>query len=454
MKNIENSTSYTSNNGWREYVYGLISNEISALTRYCQHLIQFDPRKDDSKLIYNNVDIQSKSIALSFEELANTLNNGLSKSHRVVLLNGNINYEHDIQGTLSEIYKLLDHTDRVVLVAYNPYLRWLYRLAEKFGIRHSEPIETFITSASLNSIVKLSGFEIVRERTVAYCPFKLCGIGNIINSVVTIIPLLKRFAFSMVITLRPIISKKLEKPSVTIVIPARNEQGNIENALKRMPDFSGAKKEIIFVEGNSTDDTWNEIIHIAEKYKGQFQIKYFKQTGKGKNDAVRLGFANAGCDLLMILDADLTMPPELLPRFYDAYVNGLGDFINGNRLVYPMEGEAMKPLNHLGNIFFAKALSFVLGVPLGDSLCGTKVVSKKDHDRFIQWRNDFGDFDPFGDFELLFPAAILGLGIVDMPVRYRDRTYGTTNIRRFYHGSILLKMTLIGLFRIALGKKN
>jgi len=200
--------------------------------------------------------------------------------------------------------------------------------------------------------------------------------------------------------------------------------------------------------------SWEEIQRVATIYKNRFRIQTFQQIGKGKGDAVRLGFANASEPLLAILDADLTMPPEMLHRFYDAYCAGFGDFVNGSRLVYPMEGEAMRFLNRLGNIFFAKTLSWVLGAPLGDSLCGTKLLARHDYERMIRWRQDFGDFDPFGDFELLFPAAIFGLGIVDIPVRYLARTYGATNIHRFRHGFQLLRMTLIGFVRIKLGAFN
>jgi hypothetical protein len=154
---------------------------------------------------------------------------------------------------------------------------------------------------------------------------------------------------------------------------------------------------------------------------------------------------------LTILDADLTMPPELLPRFYEAYCSGLGDFINGNRLVYPMEGEAMRPLNRIGNLFFAKAIAWALKAPIGDSLCGTKLLAKADWHRFNEWKNDFGDFDPFGDFELIFPAQVLGLGIVDVPIRYLARTYGETNISRFRHGLMLLRMTWVGFKKIRWG---
>jgi glycosyltransferase involved in cell wall biosynthesis len=251
------------------------------------------------------------------------------------------------------------------------------------------------------------------------------------------------------VVLRPIIPEST-RPSLTVLIPARNERGNIQPALDRMPDL-GCPLEVLFVEGNSNDGTWEEIQAAIQRKKYPFQVRALKQPGKGKADAVRTGFAQATHSVLTVLDADLTMPPELLGRFYEAYVQGHADFINGSRLIYPMEGEAMRFLNWLGNIFFAKALSFVLGVKLGDSLCGTKLMSRQDYLRFTQWRKDFGEFDPFGDFEMLFPAAELGLGMVDIPIRYRARTYGSTNISRFRDGFVLLRMTLLGLWKVKWG---
>ena len=209
------------------------------------------------------------------------------------------------------------------------------------------------------------------------------------------------------------------------MIPCRNEKGNIEAALTRLPALP-APVEVIFVEGHSTDGTWDEVQRVVGVYGHRLKVSAYRQTGKGKSDAVRLGFSKASHDLITILDADLTMPPEMLPRFYNAYCAGLADFVNGTRLVYPMEGEAMRFLNRLGNVFFAKALSFVLDTHLNDSLCGTKLLRRDDYARMVRWRHDFGDVDPFGDFELLFPAAIFGLGIIDVPVYYRARSYGAT----------------------------
>lgn len=373
----------------------------------------------------------------------------------VVLFNGNFNHSTDIQGLLETVRPHLRRRGRVVVALYNWYFAWLFRLADRLGLRQGPPIITFITQADLEQLARLSGFELVRLRPVAYLPWHFFGLGSLLNVVLPAVPGLRWLSLVTVAVLRPVapVTRELsERPSLSIVIPARNERGNIEDALRRMPDF-GAPAEVIFVEGHSSDGTWEEIQRVTSEWDGRarLRVRAFQQAGRGKADAVRLGFAHATGDVLTILDADLTMPPEKLTRFYDAYCQGAADFVNGTRLVYPMEGEAMRFLNRLGNVFFAKLLSFVLDVRLGDSLCGTKLVSRRDYERFVRWRSDFGDFDPFGDFELLFPAAVLGTGIIDVPVYYRARTYGTTNIRRFRDGAILFRMSMTGLLRIKFG---
>ena len=240
-------------------------------------------------------------------------------------------------------------------------------------------------------------------------------------------------------------------PSVSVVCPCRNEKGNILEAVTRTP-VMGPKTELIFVDGNSSDGTVEEIQRIMAEYRGPLQLKLVLQgDGKGKGDAVRKGFAAAENDVLMILDSDLTVPPEDLPKFYRALATRKGEMINGVRLVYPMEGEAMRFLNLLGNKFFSAALSWLLEQPIKDSLCGTKVMLRTDYDRVAANRAFFGDFDPFGDFDLLFGAARLNMKIVDVPVRYRARTYGDTKISRFSHGWLLLKMTAFGFKKLRMG---
>lgn len=435
----------TTYSGWRQYVYGTMAAEISRMGRYFDRVVQFKPSPADEGILYRLVDNPVKQVAASVGELEDS-----ESESTLVLMNGTLNYELDIEILLRDCHKRMSRSSRIAIVAYNSYLSWLYKLASAVGLKKGGAPCTFLTESAIRSLAKLSGFEVVRTRPTVFCPFQLFGIGDLINALALSIPVLKIFALAEVITLRPIKSYG-HKPSLSIVIPARNEKGNIEDALKRLPTMADVELEVIFVEGHSTDGTWDEIQRVIPLYEHRFPILAFKQSGKGKVDAVRLGFEKSTCDVLTILDADLSMPPELLPRFYEAYCSGLGDFVNGNRLVYPIEGKAMKFLNKLGNIFFAKALSHVLGVSLGDSLCGTKLVSRKDYARMCAWRRDFGDFDPFGDFELLFPAAVLALGICEVPIRYRDRQYGETNISRFRHGFMLLKMTMIGFSRITLG---
>jgi glycosyltransferase involved in cell wall biosynthesis len=241
------------------------------------------------------------------------------------------------------------------------------------------------------------------------------------------------------------IARPLSKPnqadkpaSVSVIVPARNEAGNIADIMKRVPEM-GSGTEIIFIEGHSQDDTLNEIKRQQEIFSKR-NTALFQQTGKGKGDAVRLGFEKAAGQILMILDADLTVPPEDLPRFYHALVSGKGEFINGVRLVYPMQDEAMRFLNLVGNKFFSSAFTWLLNQPIKDTLCGTKVLFKKDYQKIADNRDYFGDFDPFGDFDLLFGATKLNLKVVDLPIRYRRRMYGETNISRFRHGALLLRM--------------
>lgn len=432
--------------GWREYVNAFLAAEISALTRYYDRVVQWLPRDDDTGRLLAAIDAPRKETVGKDEPFPDLTHERDKRT--AILINGTFNHDFDIQALLMQLKVKLARTSRLVVVLYNPYLRWAYYLTNRMGIRKGELPSTFVTRVDLENIAKVAGFEIVRQRLAMYCPWRMLGLGTVINRVMPLVPLARWTSLTSVVVLRPLVP--MSKQGVSCVIPARNERGNVENALKRFPDL-GREAEIIFVEGHSTDGTWEEILRVATVYRDQFRILAVQQSGKGKADAVRLGFSHAREDLLVILDADLTMPPEMLSRFTYAYDHGHGDFINGSRLVYPMEGAAMRFLNRIGNVFFAKMLSAVLGVRLGDSLCGTKLLTRHDYERMVAWRKDFGEFDPFGDFELLFPAAELGLEIVDVPVRYLARTYGETNIQRFRHGLQLLKMTWVGLVRIKMG---
>lgn len=427
------------------YLTRILAGQVSRLTRYYETVTQLSPLPNDDGSLLRHIDGQAKVVAVTIDEIAPAP----AGERRAVLLNGNLNHDLDVEATLGAIRSRLTRLSRVIVVLYNPYFRGIFWLANRLGLRAGAVPSTFITREALDALAKLSGYEVVQVKPAGYSPFRLLGLGDVINWAMPMVPLMRWLGFAAVVVLRPV-AAVADPPSLSIVIPCRNEKGNIEAALKRLPSFP-ASVEVIYVEGHSSDGTWTEVQRVAAEYGSRMAVSAYQQTGKGKSDAVRLGFSKARHELVTILDADLTMPPEMLPRFYNAYCSGLADFVNGTRLVYPMEGEAMRFLNRLGNVFFAKALSFVLDSRLNDSLCGTKLLRRDDYARMVRWRGDFGDVDPFGDFELLFPASILALGIVDVPVYYRARSYGATNIHRFRHGLMLLRMTLIGLFRVKAG---
>jgi hypothetical protein len=431
------------------YLTRVIAGQVSRITRYYDTLVQYKPLVHDDGSLLRFVDCPAKITALKLEEIPEA-HPGVT-ARIAVLLNGNLNYDLDIEASLGRLKSRLSRFCRLVVVVYNPYLRGVFWLATRLGMRTGPLPSTFVTRDAVAALAALSGYEIVQVKPTCYFPFRLLGLGDLVNRLLPAVPLLRRFGAAAIVVLRPIAGSS--PPSLSVVIPCRNERGNIEAALTRLPSFP-APVEVIFVEGHSTDGTWEEVQRVLAQQGARFKrfkLAAYQQSGEGKPDAVRLGFSKATHELLTVLDADLTMPPEMLPRLYNAYCAGLADFINGTRLVYPMEGEAMRFSNRLGNVCFAKVTGFVLDAHVADPLCGTRLLRRDDYARMVRWREDFGDVDPLGHFEWLFPAAILGLGIHDVPVYYRARQDEATIIGRIRQGFLLLLLTLIGLFRVKAG---
>jgi SAM-dependent methyltransferase len=367
----------------------------------------------------------------------------LEEKFDLVILSNLIGYLDDIQLVLQQVRKVCHENTKIIVTYYNYLWEPLLSLAEKIGLKAKSPKQNWLTLHDINNLLYISGFDVYRNAKRMIFPIYIPILSAFLNRYLGKFPFFRFFSINFFTFAKPLqeIREEVyaEKYSVSVVIPARNESGNIENAITRLPKF-GKHIEIIFIEGNSTDDTWDKIQEIQKKYAGTHDIKTGRQKGKGKADAVREGYAIATGDILMILDADLTVPPEDLPKFYDAIASGKGDFINGSRLVYPMEKEAMRFLNLLGNRFFSMAFTWLLEQRFKDTLCGTKVIFRTDYYKLVKNKKYFGDFDPFGDFDLIFGAHKLNLKIVEVPIRYRERTYGSTNISRFTHGLILLRM--------------
>lgn len=364
----------------------------------------------------------------------------------VVILSDLVNDVWDIQRILEQVRGLCAPHTRIILNYYSRV--WELPLKAAQSLRLAAPLlsQNWLTNDDVANLLGLTGFQVIRQWQEILLPLRIPLLADFFNRVLVRLPLFRSLALSNFAIARLVDSPTGPPPSVSVIIPARNEAGNMPAVFQRMPRM-GAHTEIIFVEGHSKDDTYDAIAREMAAHP-EWDCTLLRQTGIGKADAVRAGFAAAKGDILMILDADLTVPPEDLPRFYDALTTGKGEFINGVRLVYPMEKEAMRFLNLLGNKFFSLAFSWLLGQPIKDTLCGTKVLRKSDYERIAANRAYFGDFDPFGDFDLIFGAAKLNLKIVDLPIRYRERTYGSTNIDRWRHGWLLMKMVSFAALRI------
>ncbi|MDA9563924.1 glycosyltransferase family 2 protein, partial [Flavobacteriales bacterium] len=360
----------------------------------------------------------------------------------VIILSNLVGCLDDIQAVFEQLNRVCHSRTRIIVTYYSYLWEPIIKFAETIGLKKKMPIQNWLSYHDIINLLYLAGFDTYKMQRRMLLPYNIPIFAFLLNKYVARLPFFNNFALNQFIFARPITDPQedvSQKYSTTVVVPARNESGNIENAIQRLPKF-GKHIELIFIEGNSTDDTWEMIQKMQEKYKDTHDIKIGQQPGKGKGDAVRMGYDMATCDILMILDADLTVPPEDLPKFYEALAKGKGEFINGARLVYPMENNAMRFLNTLGNKFFSLAFSWLLEQPIKDSLCGTKVMFRDDYVKLIRNRDFFGEFDPFGDFDLLFGAYKLNLKIVDLPIRYQERVYGDTNISRFKHGFVLLRM--------------
>jgi SAM-dependent methyltransferase len=361
----------------------------------------------------------------------------------VIIFSDTINDLWDVQRAFEEVRPLCHPRTRLIINFYNSLWQLPLTLAQRLGLATPLLPQNWLTTADVKNMLHLAGFEAIRSWQEVLWPLPL---GRLANRVLIRFWPFHHFALANFVIARPTPPPLEQPPTVSVIIPARNEAGNIPAIFARMPKM-GKETELIFVEGHSRDGTF-EMIQAQIAAHPRTPSRLLRQTGSGKADAVRLGFAHARGDILMILDADLTVPPEDLPRFYHALISGQGEFINGVRLVYPMEDQAMRTLNFIGNKFFSVAFTWLLGQSIKDTLCGTKALWRSDYERIAAQRSYFGEFDPFGDFDLLFGAARQNLKIIDLPIRYRERTYGTTNISRWKHGLLLMRMVAFAARRI------
>ena len=356
-----------------------------------------------------------------------------------IIISETVNLAADVQRIFERALSVSHPGTRLICNFYSALWRPILKLATMMGLRGRAPQGNWLDRSDVKNMLELANWEPLKFQARVLCPIEIPFVSTLLNR--WLAPLLPWLCLTSFGIARPRPPRRREREyTVSVVVPARNESGNIENIVRRTPDL-GAGTELVFIEGNSTDDTWAKIQEVAAAHPGR-NIKTMRQTGKGKGNAVREAFAVCTGDILMILDADLTMPAEELPKFYEVVASRHGEFANGVRLVYPMESEAMQFANLCANKAFGIIFSWLLVQPVKDTLCGTKALFRADYERLAKQRAYFGDFDPFGDFDLLFGADKLLLKIADVPIRYRDRTYGDTNIQRWRAGVMLLRMVL------------
>jgi ubiquinone/menaquinone biosynthesis C-methylase UbiE len=364
----------------------------------------------------------------------------------IIVLPDIVGHLQDIEETLRKMRAFCRPETRLIIAYYNFLWEPILKLGEMLSLKMPQQYQNWLSTEDTCNLLSLAQFQVVKTESRLLLPKRIPFLSDWTNRYIASLPGIRRLCLCRYIVARPIQLREKKDFSTTVLVPCRNEKGNIEAAVQRIPEF-GNHQEIIFVEGHSTDGTLDEIKRVTQAHPEK-DIKWVVQEGQGKADAVRKGFASASGDILMILDADLTVPPEDLPKFYRALSEDQGEFINGCRLVYPMEKQAMRFINLLGNKFFSLLFTWILNQRFKDTLCGTKALFKIGYEKIQASRGYFGEFDPFGDFDLIFGAVKQNLKVAEIPVRYRERAYGITNIRRFRHGWLLFKMTFFAYRKI------
>ena len=367
------------------------------------------------------------------------------------ILFSNIGDTVDVLQALRNFRPLCLRQTRVLIESYNHLWEPLVRIAEWLGMKVPRTEQNWLSTADIRNLMKLAGFETLEIHRIVILPKYVPVLSAFLNRFCARLPLFKRLCMTQVVVGRlmpPSVPK--EELSVSVIVPCKDEKGNIEDAAQRIPQLGG-RTEIIFCDDASTDGTAEEVLRVQSLYPDK-DIRLEHGPGVCKSRNVWTGFDAATGDILMILDADLTTIPEELPYFMDVIASGQAEFVNGSRLVYPVPKGAMTAANMLGNKFFSAAFTYLLGQRVKDTLCGTKVLWRSDWERIKPTLGTWGIEDRWGDYELLFGAAKLNLKILDLPVHYQERIYGSTKMTKvFRNGLIMLKMCWHGFLKLKLG---
>lgn len=351
----------------------------------------------------------------------------------------------DIGTFLCELSRLCRPETRVIVYSYNYLWKPGLRLAEQLRLKRRGGLQNWLSIRDLNNALTTAGFQRTAVARWQICPFRLLGLGPLVNAVGRFLFFLDWLKLNQFQVFRPLPPAPLPDESVTICLTCRDERDNIEPIVRAIPELTPAQ-EILFVEGHSTDGTRAEIERVIQAYPEK-NIRVIGQPGKGQGDAIRAGFSQARGNIIILLESDMTSPPENVRYVYEALRRRYAEFLEGSRFIYPLSLQAMPLANQLGNGSFAYFFSWLFGGHLTDVLSGIKAVRKTDFEKIRARWNEWGIDDPFGDFELLFGAVRLGLLCAEQAIHYRPRPYGQTKTRVWYHGYILAKMALNAFWR-------
>ncbi len=437
MKFINSKTFYKRH---MNEIMSLIPEEKSALSLVnSKSSFRNHPSSLETILVDPEVGLNIESIAFK------------NKKYKTIILTDLFEVSTDILELLSMVNKLLGKDGIIVICSINQKWNRILNLFERLNLKDGNQKRLFINSTIVLNIAKVTGLEFVTQRNKQIFPFRMLGLGSLINNILEIL----FFPFSFGIRIYSILNQQEKfneekKYSKSIIIPAKNEEKNLKPLLNQIPELE-EDHEIILAIGDSEDKTYEVAKEIKEARCWPFEVKVIKQTGKGKANAVWEAVEEASKEVIIILDADISVNPETIVQFNSVIDTGKASFVNGTRLIYGMESGAMRIVNNLGNRIFQYIVSIIIGQKITDSLCGTKVFFRKDFNKIKLWKELVQMKDPFGDFDMIFTAGYFGLKILEIPVRYQARVYGVTQIKRFRDGYklIIYLLNSIKIFKMS-----
>lgn len=341
-----------------------------------------------------------------------------------------VDHVYDVVDVFTSLRRFCHPTTRIILTTISPWWEPILSLMEKLSAKMPEGPHNFIEKRILGNMIEMVGFSVSYSGYLLLFPKWIPILSYIMNSIGVRIWGLNRLSAVQYMIIQPEFKKTFDLGlGCSVIIPCHNEEDNIESAVRRIPSM-GKETEIIVVNDGSTDGTAEKVRALQKEISNLKLVDYSPNRGKGQ--AVKQGFDAATQEVIMILDADVSTPPEELPRFFEPLNRGVCQFVNGTRMVYPMEEQAMRTVNLFFNKMFGYMMSFITQQTLTDTLCGTKALYRSDYKR-MQW-----GIDRWGDFDLLFGAAKMGSKIMEVPVHYLTRQSGESKMKSLKHGIHLL----------------